>query len=666
LKKRGFPPWPKGYGEASRFQVSGFREERRTSKTRRDGPFRRQLFLAALLLVLPLTDASASPGPAGPPCQGVASRILELTGARTKIVWERGIGGRGHFGGDKADYRLMGYDTDERGEHEICPGPGSYAMPLITPDGEKVIFSDTVKNAVYVVNWDGTGKKKLLDGHWGLDVLREPDTGVVWVYAGEAAAFPKMKAVRRFRLDDPEARELVWNQTELHNRFTIAPDGLSAAGTFPWPKCGIAALPNRSWRLIGKGCCPDLSPDGSGRFFRMLGNHREIVLYDRDGENPRKLRVNTADGMNSCEVWYPYWTNHPRFLTVVGPFPQGINKHGKSNVYLGKFNESYTAVEKWAQVTSSTELETMASAWVAPSPPTAGASELRFDRYKVYDEGHGVRGYEERREECETESWLIFDGEVLEAGLKEPVPKREGARGDVVLHPYRARIKIEKVLRGTARSDEVGAEAPVVLCAPPSSGPVLDLLPEGRFRFYARREQIGTERYPKEDSVLYAVSLKALRELMNRHRLPHAQLRTELEAIIAAKSLPEVFGLTWTYATIGPRGGKLVIDSDGWKKIVFRRAKDAKVDPERTWGGRTVGQKPLTQAQLVAFVKVLHSLRMWELDESSTGESWSSSEHFEIAIGESRWYWQGSRPNRVMTDFREAVKELIPEYWGLR
>lgn len=328
---------------------------------------KRIVLLTVGLLALRSVRAEGLPHACGPvPSGNVATEILRLTGARTKLVWERGVGGKGHFGGDRAEYRLMGFDTNEGRERVLAAGPASYAMPLITPDGSQVVFSDTVSSRIHIIDWSGRNRRKLLDGFWALDVWQNPKDNVIWVYAGQALEFPKLKAVCRFRLNRPEERELVWDRTLLHNRLTVSPDGLSAAGTFPWPKCGLAMLPNKCWALIAKGCCPDLAPDGSGRFFHMLGNHRQIVMYDRGGKNRRVVPVTSATGVGSSEIWYPYWTNHVRFLTVCGPFPQSVSKYAKSNVYLGRFNASFTAVESWVQVTDSDQLETMASAWTEP------------------------------------------------------------------------------------------------------------------------------------------------------------------------------------------------------------------------------------------------------------------------------------------------------------
>jgi len=54
----------------------------------------------------------------------LAQDILELTGARTKIVWVHCVQGRPKgWDAVTADYELKGFDTDEGTARVILPGP---------------------------------------------------------------------------------------------------------------------------------------------------------------------------------------------------------------------------------------------------------------------------------------------------------------------------------------------------------------------------------------------------------------------------------------------------------------------------------------------------------------------------------------------------------------
>ena len=77
----------------------------------------------------------------------------------------------------------MGIDTDDgRGVREILPGPLSCRKPLLTPDGQRVVFTDFPRRRVVVVDWDGTNRRDVADG-FATDVRTDPETGRTWVYA---------------------------------------------------------------------------------------------------------------------------------------------------------------------------------------------------------------------------------------------------------------------------------------------------------------------------------------------------------------------------------------------------------------------------------------------------------------------------------------------------
>ncbi len=99
--------------------------------------------------------------------------LSEFTGARTKAVWTQ------YQNPDKIDkqgtsrrHLLYAVDTaDGRGERKVIDELGSFAFPIITPDGEQIVFTRKVKivkgqkrtfdPTIMIVNFDGSGLKKL-------------------------------------------------------------------------------------------------------------------------------------------------------------------------------------------------------------------------------------------------------------------------------------------------------------------------------------------------------------------------------------------------------------------------------------------------------------------------------------------------------------------------
>ncbi len=108
----------------------------------------------------------------------------DLGNARYRVVWVQDMGdGRDVFA-QGGNLRLMGLDTgDGQGERVILGTVGNYAKPLITPRGDRVVYTDRSKKKVYVVNWDGSGLRELFGGV-GLALWRDPRDGREWIYYG--------------------------------------------------------------------------------------------------------------------------------------------------------------------------------------------------------------------------------------------------------------------------------------------------------------------------------------------------------------------------------------------------------------------------------------------------------------------------------------------------
>jgi hypothetical protein len=326
----------------------------------------------ALLLALACAGCSrpaAAPDPA-------AADILGVAGTRTRAVWVQG---------DETDERmsdelaLVGYDTEDgRGERRILPELGSYRKPMFTAGGDRIVFSRRPTRPegpeVLVVNWDGTGLRSVTKGY-GLFVWQDPADGRDWVYVGSDStpeAWLDFANVTRVLLDDPGTRELVWNKTRVSSdTFTVSADGREVMANFPWPHAGIATLPNGTFRRLGRGCWTSLTRVRGPLAWVFDGPHRNLTLFDIRSD--RKWTVNIsavpASGFQNAEVYHPKWTNHPRFMTMTGPYNLGgrnqVRTGGRqSEVWLGRFKEDYSAVEAWAQVSRNAFADAYPDVWV--------------------------------------------------------------------------------------------------------------------------------------------------------------------------------------------------------------------------------------------------------------------------------------------------------------
>lgn len=322
-----------------------------------------------VLVAVPLSVAgcaASAPAPDGP---GAEARAL--TGANARIVWVQADGTDPIAQGDQLI--LMGLDTDDgKGERVILGERRSYVKPLFTPRGDRIVFSSRAVPGppeTFVVNWDGSGLRKLADG-FALDVWEDPADGSAWVYLGTENHQWDFAKVTRFRIDAPDGRELVWDKTRVSmDTFEVSPDGRHAGGLFQWPEAGVAELPNKSLTRFGEGCWTSLTSARGPLFWYFDGAHRNVTMVDVHTRRRWVVNLNTAPGFDGAEVNHPRWSNHPRFLTLSGPYNQGgVNQArtgGKQvEVYLGRFNPDYTAIEAWARVTTNSGGDSYPDVWI--------------------------------------------------------------------------------------------------------------------------------------------------------------------------------------------------------------------------------------------------------------------------------------------------------------
>ena len=151
------------------------------------------------------TSDDVAPGP-----------VRAFSGTHTRVVWVQQDGKDPEAVGD--GLVLMGFDSDDgRGERVILGERGSYVKPLITPDGNRIVYSTRPKPGpaeVFIVNWDASDRRKLGDG-FALGVWKDPGNGRQWVFAGTDITNWEFATIWRFPIDEPAAREIAWNHAPV-------------------------------------------------------------------------------------------------------------------------------------------------------------------------------------------------------------------------------------------------------------------------------------------------------------------------------------------------------------------------------------------------------------------------------------------------------------------
>ena len=303
--------------------------------------------------------------------RGPGAEARHFTGAHTRIVWAQGDGT--DPGAEGNQLTLMGFDSDDgKGERVILGERRNYHKPKLTARADRIVFSTLMVPApseTFIVNWDGTGLRKLADG-FALTLWQDPVTGKDWVYVGTDAVKYDFKTVSRFPIDAPGQRELVWNTTLVSMEgFEVSPDGRQAGGMFPWPGAGIADLENKTWRKLGEGCFTSMTSVRGPLFWYFDGAHRNVTMVDADAGTKWMVNLNGAPGFDGAEVSHPRWTNHPRFLTITGPYNQGGPNQSRTGgkqteVYLGRFSEDFSHVEAWLRVTNNSGGDADPDVWI--------------------------------------------------------------------------------------------------------------------------------------------------------------------------------------------------------------------------------------------------------------------------------------------------------------
>jgi len=325
---------------------------------------------ACYILIFALISSPAAGEEEGRANAELAARVLEMTGGRTKIVWQNQVegvtkGGEYMFGesAHKAQHELMGFDTQDGVTRRILPGPASYANPTFTLDGSRVVFTDAPRQKIYVVDWDGRNKRYLADG-FATCTWVDPKTGIHWVYAGSGGGYSTR--VVRFQVDNPRVSELVWHTAPQTCGIKVSADGTRGGSEFSWPRAGVANLDNGTWKQYGTGCNTGFAPDNSYRLFHMgrgdpVG-HYGVLMYDAGGVNRRRIWFNVEPDQLRQTSGIPRWSTDVRFLTV--SWPESGPRQKDQDIYLGEFDEDFTSVRRWLRITDQPGVECFAHAWI--------------------------------------------------------------------------------------------------------------------------------------------------------------------------------------------------------------------------------------------------------------------------------------------------------------
>lgn len=364
------------------------------------------LFLGVAGLLLPSCDReedsdppeSVPSSPLSEPGDDFSRRLEEFTGGHTKLVWSRYFGNGSDVFANFEKLQLWGIDTrDGKGVRPILEDSSNYARPLILPDGNGIVFSNKQTNRkpsgkrvfdpiVYRVDWDGGNLTELGPGY-AMDVWRDPETGVDWVYTTDLIPTDRSSKegtrLERFPLSDPTKREKVWDRTNVGTENVhLSRDGKRISCLFPWPHAGVLDLDSMHHQKYQHGCWPSMAPDNSYYSWVFDGAHKNLYMFTDKAEESWVVPVCDGPGVNGHETYHPRWSNHVRFFSMTGPYTgQTVvrSDSGEVEVLIGRFSDDMREVAEWFQVTDDTQGDSFPDLWIeggelASITPITGSS----------------------------------------------------------------------------------------------------------------------------------------------------------------------------------------------------------------------------------------------------------------------------------------------------
>lgn len=296
-----------------------------------------------------------------------AAFAKELTGGKPlRAVWLEDTAPEGA----PLARRVFAFNTgDTQGIRPLGTESGDLARPLISPDGQAVVFtrlgmtkteasggggSGTGNGEGFAFApkilwqpWDGGPAKTLGDG-MAVEVWKNPADGAAYIYAVRtlqpttAAAQLRLngETLVRFRVDKPESQEIVWTETPLNaEQFQLSRNGQRAAGAFPFPKAGLANLDNQTFTPLAPGGWAALAPDDSYAAAVLDGSRKRLRCFAPNTTNGWELTPAGSEGWPQPQagdpaavstaanggVLGPRWTNDARYLTFTGPCADSAN-----------------------------------------------------------------------------------------------------------------------------------------------------------------------------------------------------------------------------------------------------------------------------------------------------------------------------------------------------
>ena len=342
-----------------------------------------------------------------------AETAKTLAGGRVKLVWMQAdlklTDGKpttrfsGPFNRASNGRVIMGLDTDEGAYRTLMDDTKAKIINArFTHDGNRVLWGDQTApgGTTWIINWDGTGKREVCDGTvlcTRFDDAAKQELAYVWrPHIEKVGRDDKVTSAQLWAvpIDHPDQARKLLEKPPLSDwrGFSVSADGKWGGGVLEDPKIGLVNLEDGTSQIFTGGCYANIAPDNSYRLWHFVGGHRAIKVFDFGGTSDKdkaKVRdvfigevgTQTVDPaepkIKGFSFLHPKWSmNHARFMVMTGPF-RNAESDGRTlfqnvELYLGRFNESFTEMEGWAQITSDLTCCYWPDAWIGSTAVPSG------------------------------------------------------------------------------------------------------------------------------------------------------------------------------------------------------------------------------------------------------------------------------------------------------
>jgi hypothetical protein len=314
--------------------------------------------------------------PATPETGDTKTQLLEMTGGkRVKVVWNQ------ETSPTNPKLKVRYYDS-KKGAVVDLPFPEAGSAPLFTMDGRRIVISAGKTPAERLVLMYDTETGKLTELAKGLEnnvmaLWQDPKTKRDWVFVNDMGDKNQQwnqpaGTIYKYPVDKPEQRKLVWDRTSSQIYLSLSADGTRACLNPTWGNIGELKFALNAdgsvdqtksvFTKFGGGCWPSMAPDDSYRLFRLEGSHTFITMHDADNASKRVIPINEmlTGKDKGMPCWLTRWSTHPRYITCQAP-----NRVKDARIWVGKFDEKFTKIEKWVRIATADDAHCWQShSWV--------------------------------------------------------------------------------------------------------------------------------------------------------------------------------------------------------------------------------------------------------------------------------------------------------------